>query len=92
VMLGVAGSAYHFEFTRCRSHPVAPAPTPEDLVVFYIPVEAEWQARCASMLAAGFRPVASFNPYWDAHGCTYEDPDGYRTVLQCAEWSNNEQP
>ena len=91
-MLGVAGSSYHFEFTRCRNHPVAPTPTAEDLVVLYTPVAAEWQACCASMLAAGFKPVASFNPYWEARGRTYEDPDGYRTVLQCAEWSNNEQP
>ncbi len=30
--------------------------------------------------------VASFNPYWDACGQTFEDPDGYRIVLQNAEW------
>jgi hypothetical protein len=39
------------------------------------------------MLAAGFREVASFNPYWDARGRTFEDPDGYRTVLQNAAWT-----
>ena len=90
VMLGLAGSGYHFEFTRHRTHPVAPAPTAEDLVVFYVPAEAEWQVACARMLAAGFAPVESFNPYWDARGRTYEDPDGYRVVLQRAEWSNVE--
>ena len=36
VMLGNSGVHYHFEFTRCCQHPVIPAPTPEDLVVFYI--------------------------------------------------------
>ena len=90
VMLGLTGSGYHFEFTRHRTHPVAPAPTAEDLVVFYVPVESEWQVACARMLAAGFTPVASFNPYWDARGRTYEDPDGYRVVLQRAGWSNLE--
>lgn len=90
VMLGVRGSSYHFEFTRCRNHPVAPSPTPEDLVVLYIPAEAEWKARCASMLAAGFKQVPSFNPYWDISGRTYEDPDGYRIVLQQAKWSTVE--
>jgi hypothetical protein len=90
VMLGLAGSGYHFEFTRHRTHPVAPAPTAEDLAVFYVPVEAEWQAACARMLAAGFAQVASFNPYWDARGRTYEDPDAYRVVLQHAGWSNLE--
>jgi hypothetical protein len=42
------------------------------------------------MLAAGFTQVASFNPYWDARGRTFADPDGYRVVLQRAEWSNVE--
>lgn len=86
VMLGVEGSNYHFEFTHCRTHPVAPAPTPEDLVVFYVPAESEWQAACASMLAAGFQQVTSFNPYWEARGRTFQDPDGYRIVLQQEGW------
>ena len=25
--------------------------------------------------------------YWERHGLTYEDPDGYRVVLQNASWS-----
>jgi len=87
-MLGLAGSTYHFEFTYCRAHPVVPAPTAEDLAIFYIPDSSEWQAVCASMLAAGFREVAPFNPYWGVRGRTFEDPDGYRIVLQNAEWSN----
>lgn len=94
VMLGAEGAGYHFEFTYCRTHPVAPAPTAEDLTVFYIPVATEWQAKCGRMSAAGFKHVASFNPYWEQQGRTYEDPDGYRIVLQQAEpastvsWSN----
>jgi len=35
-MLGLSGANYHFEFTYCRAHPVVPAPTAEDLAVFYI--------------------------------------------------------
>lgn len=90
VMLGLPGAGYHFEFTQCRNHPVTPTPTPEDLVVFYIPAKAEWEGACARMLAAGFQPVASFNPYWDVRGRTYQDEDGYRVVLQNAAWSNVE--
>lgn len=90
VMLGRAGTSYHFEFTHCRSHPVDPKPTLEDLAVFYLPDASEWQTACASMLAAGFKPVASLNPYWDVRGRTFEDPDGYRVVLQNADWSNAE--
>ena len=85
-MLGVAGAIYHLEFTYSRKHPVPPAPTVEDLAVFYIPAESEWQATCASMLAAGFKQVTAFNPYWELRGRTYEDRDSYRIVLQQAEW------
>lgn len=86
VMLGLPGAPFHFEFTRCVAHPVAPSPTAEDLVVFYLPSAAEWRRTGETMLAAGFRPVASFNPYWDRCGRTFEDADGYRVVLQNGAW------
>lgn len=89
-LLGADGAGYHFELTSCRSHPVAPTPTPEDLVVLYLPSPAEWLEACANMSAAGFKRVASFNPYWDIRGRTYEDRDGYRVVLQNARWSSVE--
>lgn len=87
VMLGCPGSRYHFEFTFCRAHPVAPSPTAEDLAVFYLPDAAEWRDACARMVAAGFVEAVSFNPYWETRGRTFEDPDGYRVVLQNAEWA-----
>jgi hypothetical protein len=87
VMLGVPGADYHFEFTHSPHHPVYPAPTVEDLVVFYIPGEAEWEAACARMLGAGFRQVVASNPYWEVRGRTYEDEDGYRVVLEREGWT-----
>jgi hypothetical protein len=89
VMVGAPGGAYHFEFTFCRAHPVTPAPTAEDLVVLYLPRDEDWESACQRMAAAGFRPVASFNPYWDVRGRTFVDDDGYRVVLQKAEWGND---
>ena len=88
VMLGRPGLSYHFEFTFCRVHPVTPAPTAEDLIVFYLPDASEWESACRSALEAGFIEVKSFNPYWDQLGRTFEDHDGYRVVLQRAAWSN----
>jgi catechol 2,3-dioxygenase-like lactoylglutathione lyase family enzyme len=88
VMLGKAGLDYHFEFTYCRSHPVRPSPTPEDLVVFYLPDRAEWQTTCQAVLDAGFSEVASLNPYWGRRGRTFEDNDHYRVVLEQAEWES----
>ena len=90
VMLGRDGASYHFEFTHCRAHPVVPHPTPEDLVVFYLPDRSEWKAACVSMAAAGFVRVPSFNPYWETSGATFRDLDGYRLVLQHASWNNVE--
>ncbi|HVY06522.1 MAG TPA: VOC family protein [Burkholderiales bacterium] len=86
-MLAINGSGWHFEFTACGKHPVAPSPSVEDLVVLYLPDAPEWEAACARMLAAGFRQVESYNPYWDARGRTFEDHDGYRVVLQNDQWS-----
>ena len=86
VMLGKPGMGWHFEFTYCRTHPVKPSPTPEDLTVFYVPQPAEWGKACASMLDAGFVEVEPFNPYWRERGRTFRDPDGYRVVLEQAAW------
>ena len=92
VMLGAPGWTWHLEFTRCRSHPALPMPTSDDLVVLYVPQRAEWEALSESMLAAGFRAVSSFNPYWDARGRTFEDFDRYRVVLQRDVWFPEIQP
>lgn len=62
------------------------APTQEHVIAFYIPDLDEWRAAVERMRQAGFEPVASFNPYWDREGATFEDPDGYRVVLQRASW------
>jgi catechol 2,3-dioxygenase-like lactoylglutathione lyase family enzyme len=86
VMLGRRGETHHFEFTYCRAHPVRPAPTPEDLLVFYVPQADEWRRIGAAMIEAGFKEVQSFNPYWQQAGRTFEDADGYRVVVQQADW------
>ena len=86
VMLGRAGQQYHLEFTTTRGHSVGRAPTPDNLLVFYIPDVEEWNAAVERMRSSGHEPVLSFNPYWDRQGRTFEDPDGYRVVLQNAPW------
>ncbi|WP_245643864.1 VOC family protein [Paraburkholderia oxyphila] len=88
VMLGSPAMDYHFEFTHCREHPVAPSPTSEDLLVFHIPDRQAWQSTCDRLVKNGFVCVRSLNPYWDVSGRTFEDPDGYRVVLQNSMWSS----
>jgi len=84
VMLGLAGSQWHLEFTRCRGHPSGRAPTQDNLLVLYLPDRGTWEAAITAMRAAGHAIVPSFNPYWDRAGATFEDPDGYRLVFQNA--------
>lgn len=87
VMLGHPRAPYHLEFTHQPGHVVGRAPTADHLLVFYLPEATAWQAAVARMEAAGFAPAPADNPYWDQHGRTFEDPDGYRVVLQQADWT-----
>lgn len=86
VMLGNRDSAFHLEFTVCHEHPIQPTPTQEDLLVFYVADRDAWSQGCRAMLDAGFKEVQPFNPYWAQRGRTFEDRDGYRTVIQHASW------
>jgi catechol 2,3-dioxygenase-like lactoylglutathione lyase family enzyme len=86
VMLGRRGAAYHLEFTRKAGHAGGRAPTEDNLLVFYLPDADEWAQAVARMEKAGYQAVKAFNPYWDKHGRTFADPDGYRVVLQRARW------
>ena len=86
IMLGHAGLPYHLEFTKSHHHTAPRSPSADNLLVFYIPDAAEWETATARMTANGFAPVPSFNPYWDQHGKSFEDADGYRVVLQNSSW------
>jgi catechol 2,3-dioxygenase-like lactoylglutathione lyase family enzyme len=86
VIIGHRRCAYHLEFTHHRGAVVGKAPTRDNLLVFYIAGTKEWDAACHCMEAAGFQCVASYNPYWEKTGKTFEDLDGYRVVLQNEGW------
>jgi len=84
IILGRADGSYQHEITHHHGHTVGRAPTQDNLLVFYHQDRADWQVACARMAGAGFLTVGSYNPYWDQHGRTFEDPDGYRVVIQNA--------
>ncbi len=86
VMLGAPDASYHLEFTQARGHRAGRAPTADNLLVFYLPDEWQWNHAVARLKQCGQEPVSSFNPYWDRCGLTFEDPDGYRVVLQHDAW------
>lgn len=85
VMLALPGSAWHLEFTAHPHHIAGRAPTEDNLLVLYLPGTEEWKAAVARAERVTPR-VKAFNSYWDARGATFEDPDGYRVVLQNAAW------
>ena len=82
VFLGMPGTGAHLELTT-GGELGAPAPHPESLLVLYLGDHDEVQT-IAARLAVD--PVASANPYWDEHGLTFEDPDGFRVVLVPERW------
>ncbi len=86
VMLGRKEAAYHLEFTRKKGHKAGRALTEDNLLVFYLPDAGTWKSAVARLEHAGYKAVKAFNPYWDKKGKTFEDPDGYRVVLQNASW------
>jgi len=87
MIFGHENAPYHLEFTCARGHAAGRAPTLENLLVLYIPDQDQWQAAVRRMRNAGFEPVPASNPYWDQFGKTFEDPDGYRVVLQRSVWA-----
>jgi catechol 2,3-dioxygenase-like lactoylglutathione lyase family enzyme len=86
VFLGHPKAPWHLAFTHRHGHQAGRAPTRDNLLVFYLPERSEWESAVERMQSNGFLPVPSWNPFWDKQGATFEDPDGYRVVLQNAAW------
>ena len=85
LIAGLDGAGWHLELVHERDAPVT-RPSVEDLLVLYEPDTARFAARRTQMLAAGYIAVRSNNPYWDRFGVTFEDADGYRTVIANRDW------
>ncbi|MFF5701838.1 VOC family protein [Streptomyces sp. NPDC012794] len=85
LMLGPAGGTWHFELTHDPDNPMEPTPTVDDLFVVYLgkPVD---HALIDRLTEAGGTRLPAHNPYWDEHGVTVADPDGYRLVLCSRTW------
>ena len=86
IMLSWPGETFHLEFTHQRGTLTSREDSLENLLVFYIPDTAQWKGLVNRLISNGYQAVKSHNPYWDKQGMTFEDPDGYRVVLQNASW------
>ena len=87
VMLGHPEHDYHLEFTYHHDHDAGGEPSDEHLLVFYLSDRTRWDDAVNHLRACGHDAVRSSNPHWEERGVTFEDPDGYRIVLENAEWS-----
>jgi catechol 2,3-dioxygenase-like lactoylglutathione lyase family enzyme len=83
VFLAIPGTHAHLELTTGGEH-AAPVPHPESLLVFYL---GDDDAVSAATARLGVEPVIAANPYWNEHGVTFEDPDGFRVVLVPERWN-----
>jgi hypothetical protein len=88
VMLGLPGTSYHLEFTHHEDGSDCPAPSRDNLLVFYLSDRAAVDLVAERLRSMGYPPVPPENPYWGADGTvTVEDPDGWRVVFTVVEQS-----
>ncbi|PFD92534.1 hypothetical protein COE15_27020 [Bacillus cereus] len=81
VMFGLPHEEYHLEFTRHVNGSPCPAPTKDNLLVFYMPNKDEIEKITNRLNKMNYHEVEPENPYWKEKGTTIEDPDGWRVVL-----------
>ncbi|RSL31773.1 VOC family protein [Salibacterium salarium] len=81
VIFGLPGVNYHLEFTRHVDGSPCPAPTKDNLLVFYISNENEIHQVLDRVKNMGYKEEEPENSYWKEQGITIEDPDGWRIVL-----------
>lgn len=85
VMIGLPNANYHLEFTEHIHGSPCPAPTKDNLLVFYIPNLESIQRITKRLMTMGYPEVEPENPYWNEKGVTIADPDGWRVVLMNTE-------
>ncbi|KAB2328754.1 VOC family protein [Cytobacillus depressus] len=81
VIIGLPDVNYHLEFTRHIDGSPCPAPTKDNLLVFYITNKNEINKVSDRLQKIGYGEVEPDNGYWKEQGITIEDPDGWRIVL-----------
>lgn len=82
VFLGKKGLDWHLEFTVSSEAPKHHSDE-DDLLVFYTQSVEEFNRIKANFDLHKYTPVVAKNSYWEEHGLTYLDPDGFRVVVVC---------
>lgn len=81
LMIGLPGRDYHLEFTQHVEGSPCPAPSHDNLLVFYMPNKYQIELVVNRLEGMGYPVIEPENPYWLDKGKTITDPDGWRIVL-----------
>ena len=85
IMIGLPDANYHLEFIEHVDGSPCPAPTDDNLLVFYMPDQSQIEAIQKRLADMGYPEVPPENEYWAEKGVTIADPDGWRIVLMNTE-------
>lgn len=81
VMLGMPNASIHLEFTQHVNGSPCPAPTRDNLLVFYFDDNNNYQKTVNQLRAISAKEVQPENSYWKDKSISFEDPDGWGVVL-----------
>ena len=81
VMLGMPDASVHLEFTQHANGSPCPAPTRDNLLVFYYDDHQNYQAAVAQLRSINAKEVKPENDYWTGKSVSFEDSDGWGIVL-----------
>ena len=81
VSIGLPGHALHLEIVRLEGGGPYPVPSPDDLLVLYLPDQADVERLSARLRSKGYQSAEPHNPYWRDKAVIFHDPDGWGVVL-----------
>ena len=81
LILGMPDGRYHLEFTHHRDGSPCPAPSHDNLLVFYVSQADAITRMVARIHAFGHVEIEPENLWWRQDGHTFADPDGWRVVF-----------
>lgn len=84
IFLGLKDLSWHLEFTQLAKAPEH-HPDEDDLLVFYLNSMEEVEHLKQKFAAKDVAPIPAKNPYWNANGTLYPDPDGFGVMITIAQ-------
>lgn len=79
IFIGKPEERWHLEFTQ-SNETVHHTPDEDNLLVFYYEDEIVHK-QALTYLDSVSKRIPAKNPYWNIHGATYKDPDGFGLVV-----------